>query len=113
MLTGGGGRAVAGWEECGVKAWGLGLKDLRSRRPRRSGLAAGAGVGGRGGGARVYVHCRAGYQRSATVVAAVVTLRENLAPWKALETLRDRKPTANPLAHQRENLFDWWDTREQ
>jgi len=62
-------------------------------------------------GERVYVHCRAGWQRSATVVAAIVTLLEGVEPEQALEILRERKPTANPLAHQREDLFDWWDSR--
>jgi len=62
-------------------------------------------------GERVYVHCRAGWQRSATVVAAIVTLREGVLPWVALDILRDRKPTANPLSHQREDLFRWWERR--
>jgi protein-tyrosine phosphatase len=62
-------------------------------------------------GERVYVHCRAGWQRSATVVAAIVTLLEGVEPEQALEILRERKPTANPLAHQRVDLFDWWDSR--
>lgn len=63
-------------------------------------------------GQRVYVHCRAGWQRSATVVAAIVTLREGVRPPRALEILRERKPTANPLAHQRADLFAWWKQRE-
>jgi atypical dual specificity phosphatase len=63
-------------------------------------------------GERVYVHCRAGWQRSATVVAAIVTLREDVTPRDALRILRERKPTANPLAHQRADLFRWWDARE-
>ena len=62
-------------------------------------------------GERVYVHCRAGWQRSATVVAAIVALRENVAPREALDILRTRKPTANPLAHQRADLFRWWEQR--
>ena len=62
-------------------------------------------------GERVYVHCRAGWQRSAAIVAAILTLREDLEPWQALEILRRRKPTANPLSHQRADLFDWWDRR--
>jgi len=62
-------------------------------------------------GERVYVHCRAGWQRSATVVAAIVTLREGVDPWVALDILRERKPTANPLSHQREDLFRWWERR--
>ena len=64
-----------------------------------------------GEGERVYVHCRAGWQRSAAIVAAILTLREDLEPWQALEILRRRKPTANPLSHQRADLFDWWDRR--
>jgi len=62
-------------------------------------------------GERVYVHCRAGWQRSATIVAAIVSLREEVPPWEALEILRKRKPTANPLSHQREDLFRWWERR--
>ncbi len=62
-------------------------------------------------GERVYVHCRAGWQRSATIVAAITTLREGVEPWEALDILRMRKPTANPLSHQREDLFRWWERR--
>lgn len=62
-------------------------------------------------GEHVYVHCRAGWQRSATVVAAILALREGVSPGQALEILRERKPTARPLAHQREDLLDWWLTR--
>jgi protein-tyrosine phosphatase len=59
-------------------------------------------------GEHVYVHCRAGWQRSATVMAAIIALREGVMPGKALEVLRERKPTANPLSHQRADLLDWW-----
>ncbi len=62
-------------------------------------------------GERVYVHCRAGWQRSAAIVAAVLTLREGVDPWRALDILRERKPTANPLAHQRADLLEWWERR--
>ena len=62
-------------------------------------------------GERVYVHCRAGWQRSAAIVAAILTLREDVEPWQALEILRRRKPTANPLSHQRADLFEWWERR--
>jgi len=64
-------------------------------------------------GERVYVHCRAGWQRSATVVAAILALREALSPVEALEILRERKPTANPLMHQRADLFNWWAMRKR
>jgi ADP-ribosyl-[dinitrogen reductase] hydrolase len=62
-------------------------------------------------GHRVYLHCRAGWQRSATVAAGVVALREGLDIGPALETVRERKPTAEPLEHQRADLVAWWDAR--
>jgi protein-tyrosine phosphatase len=62
-------------------------------------------------GERVYIHCRAGMQRSATVAAAVVMLRDGLAMADALASIRARKPSAQPLPHQRQDLARWWDLR--
>jgi protein-tyrosine phosphatase len=62
-------------------------------------------------GERVYVHCRAGMQRSAVVAAAVVALQDEIEPQDALRRIRARNPQANPLAHQREDLLRWWDAR--
>jgi atypical dual specificity phosphatase len=59
----------------------------------------------------VYLHCRAGWQRSATVAAAVVVRRHGIDPEAALDLIRQRKPTADPLAHQRQDLRGWWLTR--
>jgi protein-tyrosine phosphatase len=62
-------------------------------------------------GIRTYVHCRAGWQRSAAVAAAVVALREGVDIDDALAYVQRRKPSADPLPHQRENLRQWWDER--
>jgi atypical dual specificity phosphatase len=62
-------------------------------------------------GETVYLHCRAGMQRSATVAAAVVVLEEDLEPFDALEVVRARNPRANPLEHQRQDLLRWWIAR--
>ncbi len=62
---------------------------------------------------RVYLHCRAGWQRSAAVAGAVIALRENLEVEEALEVLRDRRPMAAPLEHQRADLLAWWAARER
>lgn len=59
----------------------------------------------------VYLHCRAGWQRSAAVAAAVIALREGTSLPAALETLRERKSTAEPLPHQRADLLAWWAAR--
>jgi protein-tyrosine phosphatase len=61
-----------------------------------------------GAGRTVYLHCRAGYQRSATVAAGVVAEREGLDVRDALIAVRDRKPTARPLDHQAADLLRWW-----
>jgi protein-tyrosine phosphatase len=62
-------------------------------------------------GHRVYVHCRAGWQRSAAIAAGVVALREGVGIEQALKLVNKRKPTADPLPQQREDLRQWWDER--
>ncbi len=60
---------------------------------------------------RSYVHCRAGWQRSPAVAAGVVALRHGLGIDAALEFVEARKPSAEPLPHQREDLRRWWEER--
>jgi atypical dual specificity phosphatase len=60
----------------------------------------------------VYVHCRAGWQRSAAVAVGVVAIREGLEIDDALEAVKDRKPSADPLPHQVRELHAWWDARD-
>lgn len=62
-------------------------------------------------GVRSYVHCRAGWQRSAAVAAGVIALRDGIEIEDALSRVRARKPSANPLPHQREDLVRWWRER--
>jgi protein-tyrosine phosphatase len=62
-------------------------------------------------GERVYLHCRAGWQRSATVAAAALALRDDVSPDEALALIKRRKPSAEPLPHQLEDLHRWWRLR--
>jgi hypothetical protein len=62
-------------------------------------------------GTRTYLHCRAGWQRSAAVAAGVVAVRAGLEIDDALVFVQDRKPSADPLLHQREDLRRWWESR--
>jgi len=62
-------------------------------------------------GEPVYLHCRAGWQRSAAVAAAVVAIRAGIGIDEALALVQARKPTADPLPHQRADLHRWWVTR--
>ena len=61
---------------------------------------------------RCYVHCRAGWQRSAAIAAAVVATRKEIDVNEALEYVRTRKPSADPLPHQLEDLQRWWQARQ-
>ena len=102
---------VTALAESGIEERRVALVDFGSLTTEQIEGAAQAVLAWLEQGERVYVHCRAGWQRSATVVAAIVTLREGVDPWVALDILRERKPTANPLSHQREDLFRWWERR--
>jgi protein-tyrosine phosphatase len=64
-------------------------------------------------GIRTYVHCRAGWQRSAAVAAGVVALRKGIGIDEALLYVKARKPSAAPLPHQQEDLRQWWETRSR
>lgn len=59
-------------------------------------------------GHTVYLHCRAGWQRSATVAAGVLAVRNDIDVDRALRAVRSRRPSANPLPHQRDDLRRWW-----
>lgn len=64
-------------------------------------------------GARAYLHCRAGWQRSAAVAAAVIAVRNDIDIDDALSYVQARKPSADPLPHQREDLRRWWQERNR
>ena len=67
--------------------------------------------GWRDQGNTVYVHCRAGWQRSAAVAAGIVAIRERVDIDSALGIVQSRRPTAIPLPHQRDDLRRWWSSR--
>jgi predicted protein tyrosine phosphatase len=54
------------------------------------------------------VGCRAGWQRSAAVAAGAIAIYGGLRLEDALAQVRQRKPSAEPLPHQREDLLTWW-----
>ena len=58
-----------------------------------------------------YVHCRAGWQRSAAVAAGAIAIRDALGIDEALAQVRRRKPSADPLPHQLDDLRRWWAQR--
>jgi protein-tyrosine phosphatase len=58
-----------------------------------------------------YVHCRAGWQRSAAIAAAVVAVRQGIDVDEALASVQELKPSADPLPHQRDDLRRWFNGR--
>ncbi|HWE11867.1 MAG TPA: dual specificity protein phosphatase family protein, partial [Solirubrobacteraceae bacterium] len=58
-----------------------------------------------------YVHCRAGWQRSAAVAAGAIAVYDGLGIDEALAYIQQRKPSAEPLSHQRRDLHTWWAER--
>jgi ADP-ribosyl-[dinitrogen reductase] hydrolase len=103
--------ATAALAAAGVSERRLPLVDYANVPEAALDRAVDAVLGDLEAGRRVYVHCRAGWQRSATVAAGVLALREGLPIEDALAVLRERKPTAEPLGHQRADLLAWWRAR--
>ncbi|HET9094248.1 MAG TPA: hypothetical protein VFN36_04095 [Solirubrobacteraceae bacterium] len=61
----------------------------------------------------VYLHCRAGWQRSSAVAAGAIARREGLDAETALRQVQRMKSTADPLPHQREDLARWLASRPE
>jgi len=97
--------------EAGIEEERIQVIDFGNLLPGHIELATRAAIAWLDEGERVYLHCRAGMQRSATVAAAVVMLRDGVDQATALDHVRARKPSANPLSHQRADLSRWWARR--
>jgi protein-tyrosine phosphatase len=100
-------RVATALDAAGIREHRMPLIDYGNLSADRIEHAVGEIVALLDGGDRVYLHCRAGWQRSAVIAAAVIMVRENQAPLDALATLRRRKPNAEPLPHQRIDLLRW------
>jgi len=102
---------VAALAGAGIAEERIGIEDYGSLAPGQLERATGTVLAWLEAGERVYLHCRAGWQRSAAVAAGVVALHDGTGLEEALERIRRRKPTAEPLAHQRADLARWWEQR--
>jgi protein-tyrosine phosphatase len=99
------------YAEHGIEEERLGVADYGNLLPGALERGARAVAQWLDGGDRVYLHCRAGWQRSAAIAAGVVAIREKLEIDEALDVVQQRKPSADPLPHQREDLAWWWEER--
>ena len=102
----------AALEAAGIEERRIAFTDYGGLPPRRLDRAVEEVNGWLDEGLTTYVHCRAGWQRSATVAAGVVVTRKGLDVDDALRFVKQAKPSADPLAHQREDLLRWFEERQ-
>jgi protein-tyrosine phosphatase len=102
---------VEAYEAAGIEEQRLSLTDFADLPEAQLDLAIKTVASWVEEGTRSYVHCRAGWQRSAAIAAGVVALRDGIDIDEALEFVQVRKPSADPLPHQREDLRRWWRER--
>jgi len=104
---------TAALEEHGIREQRMSLTDYGGLLPAQVEEAVNAVLVWLQAGERVYLHCRAGWQRSAAVAAGVVALRDEIDLPEALQRIAERKPSADPLPHQRHDLANWWALRSR
>jgi protein-tyrosine phosphatase len=102
---------LAALANAGIQEQRLDLIDFGSLAPEALEAAVAQVITWLDEGHRVYLHCRAGWQRSAAIAAGVVAIREGRGIEEALDVVQLRKPSADPLPHQREDLAAWWADR--
>ncbi|HSO98962.1 MAG TPA: dual specificity protein phosphatase family protein [Solirubrobacteraceae bacterium] len=99
--------AEAAYGASRIEEYRLEFTDFGNLGREALGAAVEAVVEWLGSGAKVYIHCRAGWQRSAVVAAGVLAVTRELSADDALAFVGARKPSADPLPHQRKDLERW------
>ena len=96
-----GDRAIAeeALDEAGIDEYRLGLTDYGDLPPDVLEAAVSEVNSWLDQGIRTYLHCRAGWQRSAAVAAGVIAVRDAIDIDEALAFVQARKPSADPLPH--------------
>jgi atypical dual specificity phosphatase len=101
----------AAYARAGIREVRFPTEDYGHLLPGLLEVATGAALELWESGEVVYLHCRAGWQRSATLAAATIARRDGIEPDAALGVVRRGRPSAEPLAHQLEDLWRWWRAR--
>lgn len=104
-------RVKAALDAAGIAEQRLQLTDFGRLPPDRLEAAVAQVLDWLRRGELSYVHCRAGFQRSAAVAVGAVAVQEGLGIEQALRYVQLRKPSADPLPHQQEDLHAWWAQR--
>lgn len=101
-------RALA---EAGIEERRLSSEDYAGLSPELLEQATAQVNGWLDDGEVVYLHCRAGWQRSAAVAAGAIAIRDGIDLDTALAQVQKQRSTADPLPHQREDLARWFEAR--
>lgn len=99
--------AAAGIEEVRVPS-----ADFGALSPATLEAASDAVLAAHRDGATVYLHCRAGWQRSVVSAAAAIARWTGDGPVAALDAVLVRRANGCPLPHQVEDLHRWWVGRD-
>lgn len=102
----------AAYEGAGISVVRVPSADFGGLSAETLETASGRVLADLGDGATVYLHCRAGWQRSVVAAAATLCRRTGASPERALELVQARRPRACPLPHQVEDLERWWTARD-
>jgi protein-tyrosine phosphatase len=97
--------------QLGIEEWRLPFPDYGGLPPGLIDRAVETVAGWLEEGRTSYVHCRAGWQRSPAIAAALIAVRDGVDIDEALAQVQLRKPSADPLPHQRDDLWQWWHAR--
>jgi protein-tyrosine phosphatase len=101
----------AGLREAGIEEHRMQLTDFGHLPADQLELAVRQVLAWLKDGALSYVHCRAGWQRSAAVAIGAVAVYDGVGIEEAISIVQRRKPSADPLPHQRDDLRAWWAQR--
>lgn len=99
------------YAEAGISESRAGSRDFGGLEAPTLERSSGLVVAALDEGATVYLHCRAGRQRSVVTAAAALSRRTGEAPARTLARVRSARPDACPLDHQVDDLERWWATR--
>jgi atypical dual specificity phosphatase len=102
---------VAAYADAGISERRFETEDYGNLMPGLLERASGAALELMQDGDVVYLHCRAGWQRSAAVAAATIARRDGIEPDAALGVIKRGRMSAQPLGHQLEDLWRWWRAR--